>query len=401
MKPLTINKNGVVISGHRRYQVALLLGWPKVPVIIETFTSPEAEMERLLRENENRGKTPEQQIREGMTWEPIERTKANDRQRSGVNLQENFPEGGQSRDIIARRVGLGSGKNYEKGKAVVIRIDKELGNSDLFHYGEILRTQLNGHSITAAWNTLDNIEKAEKKSKQEAKKKEEDRLQKQEEARQRYLEAVKKAEHCTLYHCSVADLSRYIQPDCIDAIICDPPYPQEFLPVYSDLARFADYALKPGGSLVVMTGQSYLQEVMERLASTGLAYQWTCAYLTPGGQSPQLWTRNVNTFWKPILWYVKGEYTGEWIGDVCRSDVNHNDKSKHDWGQSESGMSDIINRFTQPNQLICDPFCGGGATVIAAMEMDRRFVGCDINEAYVKGLEEIKASLVKKVEVLS
>jgi hypothetical protein len=25
---------------------------------------------------------------------------------------------------------------------------------------------------------------------------------------------------------------------------------------------------------------------------------------------------------KPLLWFVKGEYTGPWIGDVTRSDVN-------------------------------------------------------------------------------
>jgi hypothetical protein len=127
---------------------------------------------------------------------------------------ENFPGGfndGSARDIIARRVGLGSGKNYEKGKTVVERIDKELGIGDPLHYGEILRTQLNGQSITAAWNTLENIKKAQEKAKEEARKKEEERLRKQEEARQRYLEAVKKAEHCTLYHCSVADLSHHRQ----------------------------------------------------------------------------------------------------------------------------------------------------------------------------------------------
>lgn len=400
MKPLTANRKGMLLGGHRRHKAGKKLGWTKVPVIFETFDSPEAEMERLLRENENRDKTSEQQIREGMTWEPIEVLKAKARQgyessHGNISTTEN----GAVRDIIARRVGLGSGKNYEKGKTVVERIDKELGMGDPLHYGEILRTQLNGQSITAAWNTLENIKKAQEKAKEEARKREEDRQKQQEEARQRYLEAVKKAEHCTLYHCSVADLSQHVQPNSIDCIITDPPYPREFLPVYSDLAEFATYALKPGGSLIVMTGQSYLQEIMGRLSSTGLNYQWTCAYLTPGGQSPQLWERNVNSFWKPLLWYVKGEYTGEWIGDVCHSAINDNDKSKHHWGQSESGMIDILNRFTQPDQLICDPFVGGGATAMAAMEIERRFIGCDIDERYVKSLEEVKASMIREVQV--
>jgi len=396
IKPLTVNPEHVVISGHRRYHAAKALGYTEIPVVVETFATPESEMERLLRENENRGKTPEQQIREGMTWEPIEKAKAEEREKRGNTSYppKNFSEGGEVRNIIARRVGLGSGVTYEKGKAVVERIDRELRHDDTFRYGDILRTQLNEQSITAAWNTLDKIVKAEEKAEQEQKRKEEEQLRQQEEARQRYLEAMKKAEHCTLYHCSVADLSQHVKSESIDCIICDPPYPREYLSVYSDLAQFAQYSLKPGGSLVVMTGQSYIQEIMERLASTGLAYQWMCAYLTPGGQSPQLWERNVNSFWKPLLWYVKGEYTGEWIGDVCKSDVNQNDKSKHEWGQSESGMADIIRRFTKTNQLICDPFVGGGATCMVSIEMERRFVGCDIDETCVKASsEKVKQSL--------
>lgn len=396
IKPLTVTPDYVIVSGHRRYQAAKQLGYTELPIEIEVFPSEEAEMERLLRENENRGKTPEQQIREGMTWEPIEEAKAEERQGLGKKFSEG--EKGRIRDIIARRVGLGSGITYEKGKAVVKRIDEKFAIGDILQHGELLRMTLNEQSISAASNMLDKMIKTEERARQEREKKEAELQRQQELARQRYLEAVKKAEHCTLYHCSVSDLSHYIQPDCIDCIITDPPYPKEFLSVYDDLAAFADYALKPSGSLIVMVGQSYLPEIIEKL-SKHLTYQWTCAYLTPGGQSPQLWQRNVNTFWKPLLWYVKGEYTGQWIGDVCKSDVNHNDKSKHEWGQSESGMTDILDRFTKIDQLVCDPFIGGGATAIAAMEMKRRFVGCDIDKTYVTALEERKASLVKSVEV--
>ena len=391
IKPLTVNPEMTIISGHRRYRCAMELGFTAVPIVIEAFPTPEAEMERLLRENENRGKTPEQQIREGMTWEPIEKLKAEIRENRGKSRypQENFPEGqsGQVRDIIARRVSLGSGKTYEKGKAVVTRIDKEISIGDILHYGEILRTQLNEQSITAAWNTLDNIEKAEKKAKQEAERKEAERLRQQELARQRYLEAVKKAEHCTLYHCSVAELSHYVQPNCIDSIITDPPYPKEFLPVYSDLAQFAAYALKPGGSLVVMVGQSYLQEVMERLSSTGLTYRWTFAYLTPG-VATQVHQGHAQSMWKPLLWYTKGDYTGMYIYDVFQSDKS--DKRFHDWGQSASGMASIMERMTKTDELVCDPFVGGGTTALVAMEMRRRFIGGDIDETCVVALEERK-----------
>jgi site-specific DNA-methyltransferase (adenine-specific) len=165
----------------------------------------------------------------------------------------------------------------------------------------------------------------------------------------------------------------------VDAIITDPPYPKQHLDCYTELADFAVRSLRPGGSLIAMAGQSYLPEVISRLNVNGLKYQWTLAYLTPGGQSTQLWERNVNTFWKPLLWFVKDSYEGSWIGDVTKSEPNDNDKRFHHWGQSESGMADIVRRFTQPGELIVDPFLGGGTTAIVSLNLGRRFIGADVD----------------------
>ncbi len=169
----------------------------------------------------------------------------------------------------------------------------------------------------------------------------------------------------------------------VDWIITDPPYPAEYLECFAVLGAFAARVLKPGGSLICMVGQSYLPAILQRLMES-LEYHWALAYLTPGGQAVQLWDRNVNTFWKPLLWFTKGEYTGDWIGDVCKSAVNDNDKQFHDWGQSESGMRDIVERFTRQCDVICDPFCGGGTTGRVAVEMGRRFIGIDIDAESIK-----------------
>ena len=168
----------------------------------------------------------------------------------------------------------------------------------------------------------------------------------------------------------------------VDWIITDPPYPAEFLPLFGDLSAFAERVLRPGGSLLAMVGQSYLPTVMALLGER-LTYQWTLSYLTPGGQAVQLWDRKVNTFWKPLLWYVKGEYAGKWIGDVSRSDVNDNDKRFHGWGQSESGMADIIERLTEPGDMVLDPFAGGGTTGIVAKALGRRFLGIELRAELV------------------
>lgn len=198
----------------------------------------------------------------------------------------------------------------------------------------------------------------------------------------------------TIYH---GDF-RQILPDLsVDAIITDPPYGKEFLPLYEDLSRLSAHALKPGGSLLVMTGQSYLPEVMRLMtACQGLRYHWTLAYLTPGGQAPQIWPRKVNAFWKPVLWFVKGEYTGKWIGDVIQSKAN--DKSHHPWGQSESGMAALIDRFADADKVICDPFMGAGTTLRVAKDFGFRAIGIEKEERHcAEAVERLRQEVLLQV----
>lgn len=179
-----------------------------------------------------------------------------------------------------------------------------------------------------------------------------------------------------LINADVIDGMAQIETGSIDVIVTDPPYPEEYLPLYESLAREARRVLKDGALLVAMCGQSYLPSIYAMLGKH-LLYHWTVAYLTPGGQSVQIFPRKVNTFWKPILIFSNGEYTGEWFGDVCESAVNDNDKSLHDWGQSLSGMLDVIGRFSIEGDLILDPFTGASTTGAACLQLNRRFIGID------------------------
>lgn len=182
----------------------------------------------------------------------------------------------------------------------------------------------------------------------------------------------------TLEHGDFREVLEELPAGSVDTVITDPPYSREHLPLYSDLAEHAAKWLRPGGLCAVMTGQTHLLEVGGRLGEH-LDYHWTLAYLTPGGRSPRLWHRKVNTFWKPVLLFANGAYDGGWFGDVARSEVNDNDKRYHDWGQSESGMADLVKRLTRPGQLVCDPLMGAGTTGVVSLALGRRFVGCDVD----------------------
>ncbi len=158
----------------------------------------------------------------------------------------------------------------------------------------------------------------------------------------------------------------------IDVILTDPPYPAKFLPLWTDLALFAKRTLKPTGILVAMSGQANLPEVMVRL-SEHLVYRWVIAYLLPGSQAI-VHARRILNAWKPVLVYGSLERR---LFDVARSD--REDKQHHDWGQSESGMADLLRLVADPGTRICDPFLGGGTTALVSIAASCSFIGAEID----------------------
>jgi 16S rRNA G966 N2-methylase RsmD len=179
-----------------------------------------------------------------------------------------------------------------------------------------------------------------------------------------------------LFHDSIENMIDKAQADKLRLIVCDPPYPEKYLPVYESLAKLAAKSLKPGGSLLVMVGHCHLPEILAMM-TPHVNYHWTCCYDMPGAKA-QVWQRKVSSSWKPVLWFVKGRYEGDWRVDKFRSD--RPDKDYHEWGQSVSGMVDIIEKFSKQGDIILDPFLGGGATGVAALRLKRLFVGIDSDE---------------------
>ena len=90
----------------------------------------------------------------------------------------------------------------------------------------------------------------------------------------------------------LADLPDHL----VDAIVTDPPYDEEGIPLYEDLGRLAARVLKPGRLAAVYCGHLHLDEEMGLLAQGGLTYMWhgagavrTSAHSIPGSK---LWNRS-------------------------------------------------------------------------------------------------------------
>ena len=163
----------------------------------------------------------------------------------------------------------------------------------------------------------------------------------------------------------------------IDCIITDPPYPKEFIEVWSKLSRFAKRVLKPNGYCISYSGQMHLPEVMKRMGEN-LDYYWSFALMHTG--SRQLINgRSLFCGWKPILIYQNGFSKLKTPFDDFINGSGM-EKKHHNWQQSEMELKHLIDNFTVEGDTILEPFAGSGTTILAALKNNRNVIGAEINE---------------------
>ena len=171
-----------------------------------------------------------------------------------------------------------------------------------------------------------------------------------------------------------------LPPESVDAIITDPPYLLEYIPLFEPLAEHAARLLKPHGVLVVMVAHLHLPDYLNAL-DKHLHYRWICAYLMDGSKASVAVSR-VAAAWKPLLIYVRRDARDlRFIPSDVFYGANKTEdgleKVYHHWQQSEQGFIDIVQRFTEPGDTVLDPFLGSGTTGVACLHLNRRFIGCD------------------------
>lgn len=180
-----------------------------------------------------------------------------------------------------------------------------------------------------------------------------------------------------------------IKDESVDLLYVDPPYDyQSVQELYKHIASVAGRVLVDGGSCAVMCGGTHLNMAMRELSTDDrLKFNWDIAYVCPRG-IPLVHSRKVATAVKHILWFVKGgKYTGRIVYDLIQAppDPENADKSPHIWGQSIAGTMEVLRKLSKDGDTILDVMCGGGSTVIAALELGgRKVIACDIDEEAVK-----------------
>ena len=172
-------------------------------------------------------------------------------------------------------------------------------------------------------------------------------------------------------------LAQDIPDGSVDMIVTDPPYPRKYRELYSWLSHQAARVLKPGRYMWVYAGESDLDLLMRLCEDQGLVYQWDHAYLN-NGSHPRWWSKKRMVGAKHIFELTKGEpYVRKWMDTVHTASK---DKQYHKWGQGVEFPIKVIEIFTEPGELVWDPFAGGGQIPAACLHTGRHFLASEISE---------------------
>ena len=199
----------------------------------------------------------------------------------------------------------------------------------------------------------------------------------------------------TLHVAPVSGLQALVAPASVDAMIAHPPYSEEALPRFSDLAAFAAHALKPTGVMVVVGSGMLLPWILEQLYHPDLQWIGEFDLLFRGPPMGSGRPYRVKLHRRPLLIYGKGDLRFNGGEDLL--EVPDPADLPRGWDRNDAAMELIVERFTRPGQVVCDPIMlDRGGTALAARKLGCNFIGAERIESCVRRirnrLEEAEAA---------
>jgi site-specific DNA-methyltransferase (adenine-specific) len=218
---------------------------------------------------------------------------------------------------------------------------------------------------------------------------------------------------------AVAEMSRF--PDgCVDLIVADPPYNlgkhfgnnrdrknwDEYERFTRDWLGQAVRLLRPGSAIYVFMGVRFIARLFLLLEEElGLSFNsWITWHYTQGmGRKAGFSPRH-----EDILFFTKGEghtfnldavrvpqkyyrqrnnMAGANPGDVWQFSHVHYcsaEREQHPTQKPEALLERILLASSNPGDLVLDPFVGSGTSCRVADALGRRWIGIDVNPAYIK-----------------
>lgn len=191
----------------------------------------------------------------------------------------------------------------------------------------------------------------------------------------------------TLHAAPLARLPALVEPESVDAMITFPPADAASKSMLAELAAFAAHALKESGGMFVLAGTERLPDFLEGLRHSDL--KWACSlHYSHPGRPARLQSHGVSLSCKLVLVYGKRGFRLEGGDDV----INVPPLAEGATGNRHSprlglGMELMVERFTRPGQVVCDPLLlRREDSALAAVRLGRGFIGAWEDEAFIARL---------------
>jgi len=204
-------------------------------------------------------------------------------------------------------------------------------------------------------------------------------------------------------HGDCLDELKKLETDSVDLVLTDPPYKvsqnygggidadnlknvSNILRTFPEISR----VLKPGKMFVCFYDNRILPFLFEAIKGTDLVYRKSIFLYRRWGNAHR-WMGWMQTT-DPICFFVKGTdkpfYKNEIVGKVkhdCYIKNKPETESTHHPAQKPLEiLEDIITWCSTEGDLVLDPYAGSGSTYIACENLNRNFIGFEIEKKYVE-----------------
>lgn len=162
-------------------------------------------------------------------------------------------------------------------------------------------------------------------------------------------------------------------PNTIDAIITDPLYHEDKIPLYGKAAELSASILKPGGFAAFYCGRLHVNRVLGLLNAHLLLR--TIIILRHKQHFGNAGSSKISNDSKYILVYQKTGTDRDFYTSVPGViDGTGQEKGNHEYQQSVSDLDNLIDAISQPGETILDLFAGSGTTGVAAIQKGRKTI---------------------------
>jgi site-specific DNA-methyltransferase (adenine-specific) len=201
-----------------------------------------------------------------------------------------------------------------------------------------------------------------------------------------------------------------LQPGSVDHVITDPPYEAEAHTKQRRLKRGGEMSTEPLAFPPITTDER--ENVAAQFGR--LSKRWVLAFCQV--EAAPKWTACMEQYGlqyvRTMIWHkpdAMPQYTGDrpgmgyetmvlchppgrkrWNGGGRVGVYVHNknelgsQKAAHQTQKPLSLMLELVADFTDPGDLVLDPYCGSGTTGVACLRLGRRFLGFEINPQYAE-----------------